>query len=173
MKYSIDAESLPLVDQAALRELQEGLSRRCGRLRTEGGHRKDQCRCGRPHTWIQVFDATLKREYGYGDFKNVVTSLEFERILSATGPYQGHVVRPSDHKTPERVAFIVCVGSRDKKVGNPYCSSVCCMYALRRRSSPGSTPGVEPTMFYMDIRAYGKGFDDYERARAENASGSR
>ena len=64
-----------------------------------------------------------KKEYGYGEYKNVVTSLEFERILSATGPYQGHVVRPSDHKTPKKVAFIQCVGSRDEKVGNPYCSS--------------------------------------------------
>ncbi len=120
---------------------------------------------------FQVFDATRKREYGYGDFKNVVTSLEFERILSATGPYQGHVVRPSDHKTPKKVAFIQCVGSRDEKVGNPYCSSVCCMYALKQAIiAQEHTHGLEPTIFFMDIRAFGKEFEDY-RARAENEYG--
>jgi heterodisulfide reductase subunit A2 len=120
---------------------------------------------------FQVFDATRKREYGYGDFKNVVTSLEFERILSATGPYQGHVVRPSDHKTPKKVAFIQCVGSRDEKVGNPYCSSVCCMYALKQAIiAQEHTHGLEPTIFFMDIRAVGKEFEDY-RARAENEYG--
>jgi len=120
---------------------------------------------------FQVFDATRKREYGYGDFKNVVTSLEFERVPSATGPYQGHVVRPSDHKTPKKVAFIQCVGSRDEKVGNPYCSSVCCMYALKQAIIAGEhTQGLSPTIFFMDIRAFGKEFEDY-RARAEKEYG--
>ncbi|HXZ23962.1 MAG TPA: CoB--CoM heterodisulfide reductase iron-sulfur subunit A family protein [Methanomassiliicoccales archaeon] len=119
----------------------------------------------------EVFDAKLKKEYGYGEFKNVVTSLEFERILSATGPFQGHVVRPSDHKTPTKVAILQCVGSRDEKVGNNYCSSVCCMYALKQAIIAGEhTQGLQPTIFFMDIRAFGKEFEDY-RARAEKEYG--
>ena len=121
----------------------------------------------------EVFDAKLKKEYGYGEFKNVVTSLEFERILSATGPSQGHVERPSDHVTPKKVAFLQCVGSRDEKVGNNYCSSVCCMYALKQSIIAGEhTAGLKPTIFFMDLRAFGKEFEDY-RARAENEYGIR
>ncbi|QLH75377.1 MAG: CoB--CoM heterodisulfide reductase iron-sulfur subunit A family protein [Methanomassiliicoccales archaeon] len=120
---------------------------------------------------FDAFDPRVKREYGYGDFKNVVTSLEFERILSATGPYAGHVVRPTDHKTPKKVAFIQCVGSRDEKVGNPYCSSVCCMYAMKQAIiAKEHTAGFEPHIFFMDIRAFGKEFEDY-RARAEKEYG--
>ena len=120
---------------------------------------------------FEIFDAKLKKEYGYGEFKNVVTSLEFERVLSATGPYQGHVVRPSDHRTPQKVAFLQCVGSRDEKVGNNYCSSVCCMYAIKQAIIAGEhTQGLKPTIFFMDIRAFGKEFEDY-RARAENEYG--
>ncbi len=115
----------------------------------------------------EVFDAKLKKEYGYGEFHNVVTSLEFERILSATGPYEGHVVRPTDRKTPTTVAILQCVGSRDEKVGNNYCSSVCCMYALKQAIIAGEhTAGLKPTIFFMDVRAFGKEFEDY-RARAE------
>ncbi len=120
---------------------------------------------------FSVFDARLKKEYGYGDYPNVVTSLEFERFLSATGPYGGHVVRPSDQKTPKKVAFLQCVGSRDEKVGNTYCSSVCCMYAMKQAIIAGEhTAGLEPTIFFMDIRAVGKEFEDY-RARAEKEYG--
>jgi heterodisulfide reductase subunit A len=119
----------------------------------------------------EVFDAKVKKEYGYGEFKNVVNSLEFERILSATGPFQGHVVRPSDHRTPAKVAILQCVGSRDERVGNNYCSSVCCMYALKQAIIAGEhTLGLKPTIFFMDIRAFGKEFEDY-RARAENEYG--
>jgi heterodisulfide reductase subunit A len=119
----------------------------------------------------EVFDAKLKKEYGYGEFKDVVSSLEFERILSATGPFQGHVVRPSDHVTPKKVAFLQCVGSRDEKVGNNYCSSVCCMYALKQAIiAQEHTQGLKPTIFFMDVRAFGKEFEDY-RARAENEYG--
>ena len=120
-----------------------------------------------------VFDATLKKEYGYGEYKNVVTSLEFERILSATGPFQGHIERPSDLRTPKNVAFLQCVGSRDEKVGNNYCSSVCCMYALKQSIIAGEhTAGLKPSIFFMDIRAFGKEFEDY-RARAESEYGIR
>ncbi len=120
---------------------------------------------------FDVFDARLKKEYGYGEYKNVVTSLEFERFLSATGPYGGHVVRPSDEKSPKKVAFLQCVGSRDEKVGNTYCSSVCCMYAMKQAIIAGEhTAGLKPTIFFMDVRAFGKEFEDY-RARAEKEYG--
>jgi heterodisulfide reductase subunit A2 len=117
----------------------------------------------------EVFDPRLKKEYGYGEYKNVVSSLEFERIMSATGPFQGHVVRPSDHASPKKVAFLQCVGSRDDKVGNPYCSSVCCMYALKEAIiAQEHTEGLKATIFFMDVRAVGKEFEDYrERAQRE------
>ncbi|HUL38821.1 MAG TPA: CoB--CoM heterodisulfide reductase iron-sulfur subunit A family protein [Methanomassiliicoccales archaeon] len=119
----------------------------------------------------EVFDARLKREYGYGEYKNVVSSLEFERILSATGPFQGHAVRPSDHVAPRKVAFLQCVGSRDEKVGNPYCSSVCCMYAIKEAIiAQEHTSGLKATIFFMDVRAVGKEFEDY-RERAEREYG--
>ena len=120
---------------------------------------------------VEVFDARLKKEYGYGEYKNVLTALEFERMLSASGPYEGHLVRPSDNVTPKSVAFLQCVGSRDKTVGNPYCSSVCCMYALKEAIiAQEHSPGLKTTIFFMDIRAVGKEFEDY-RARAEKEHG--
>ncbi len=120
---------------------------------------------------FELFDSSLKTEYGYKRYKNVMSSLEFERVLSATGPYQGHVLRPSDGQAPKKVAFIQCVGSRDEKVGNPYCSSVCCMYALKQAIIAGEhSPDLESTIFFMDVRAFGKEFQDYAN-RAENEYG--
>ncbi len=120
---------------------------------------------------FEEFDARQKKEYGYGEFKNVVTSIEFERMLSATGPYLGTVMRPSDGEIPRKVAFIQCVGSRDEKVGNPYCSSVCCMYAIKEAIIAGEhSPGLKPSIFFMDVRAFGKEFE-YYRERAEKEYG--
>ncbi|OIP88344.1 MAG: heterodisulfide reductase [Syntrophobacterales bacterium CG_4_8_14_3_um_filter_58_8] len=118
---------------------------------------------------FEVFAAERRPEFGYGVFPNVMTSLEFERILSATGPHRSHLLRPSDGAIPERIAFIQCVGSRDVKCGNDYCSSVCCMYAVKEAIiAKEHVPFVKPTIFNMDIRAYGKGFDAYyERAKAD------
>jgi len=101
--------------------------------------------------------------FGYGKYKNVVTSLEYERILSASGPYQGHVQRPSDGKQPSRIAFIQCAGSRDTKCDSDYCSAVCCMYAVKEAMiTKEHLPSVKDIdIFYMDIRAYGKDFDKY------------
>ncbi len=116
------------------------------------------------------FDATLKDEYGYHTFPNVVTSIELERFLSASGPTQGHVRRPSDGKEPQRVAFLQCVGSRDMQIGNDYCSAVCCMQAAKDSIIlTEHLRGVESTVFCMDVRAYGKGFDRFvERAKQEH-----
>ena len=117
-----------------------------------------------------VFDARLRPEFGYGVYPNVVTSIEFERLLSATGPHRGHLLRPSDGTIPERIAFIQCVGSRDTNCGNDYCSSICCMYATKEAIiAKEHVHFVKPTIFYMDVRAYGKGFDAYyERAKDEH-----
>jgi heterodisulfide reductase subunit A len=114
-----------------------------------------------------------KKEYGYGRFLNVVTSLELERILSASGPYQGHILRPGDKKEPGRIAWIQCVGSRDRQIGNNYCSSVCCMYATKEAIiTKEHAPHIETTIFYIDIRAHGKDFDKYVD-RAEKKYGVR
>jgi heterodisulfide reductase subunit A len=102
----------------------------------------------------------LKQELGYGRFPNVVSSLQFERILSASGPYLGKVLRPSDHQLPNKIAWIQCVGSRD--VERNYCSSVCCMYATKEAIiAKEHEPDLECTIFYIDLRAFGKGFDAY------------
>jgi len=115
------------------------------------------------------FEPSLKSEYGYGRFSNVVSSIEFERFLSASGPFKGQVVRPSDQKHPHRVAWIQCVGSRDPHIGKGYCSSVCCMYATKEAViAKEHAPEMKATIFYMDMRAYGKDFDKYiERADKE------
>jgi heterodisulfide reductase subunit A len=122
---------------------------------------------------FKPYDPTLKEEYGYRVFKNVLTSMEFERFLSATGPYAGTVLRPSDGEVPKKVAFVQCVGSREDpgKGGNQYCSAVCCMYAMKEAViAKEHTAGLEPHIFFMDIRAHGKEFDDYyERAEKEHA----
>jgi heterodisulfide reductase subunit A len=116
---------------------------------------------------FEVCDHTLRAEYGFGQYPNVLSSLQFERVLSASGPYQGHVQRPSDGREPKRIASIQCVGSREEEAR--YCSSVCCMYAVKHAlMTKEHTPGTEYTIFYMDLRAYGKGFDAYyQRAQQE------
>ncbi|MEI7590061.1 MAG: NAD(P)-binding protein, partial [Deltaproteobacteria bacterium] len=118
---------------------------------------------------FEIFDARLRGEYGFGVYKNVVTALQFERILSASGPYFGHVQRISDGKEPKKVAFIQCVGSRDTSCGNSWCSSVCCMYATKEAIiAKEHAKGLEPTIFFMDIRAHGKDFDRFvNRAKDE------
>ncbi|PNX50479.1 MAG: hypothetical protein BV458_13150, partial [Thermoplasmata archaeon M9B2D] len=115
------------------------------------------------------FKPDIKQEYGYGRFPNVLTSIEFERVLSASGPYAGHVVRPSDQKEPRKIAWIQCVGSRDVPLNKNYCSSVCCTYAIKEAViAKEHAPDIQPTIFYMDMRTYGKGFESYyNRAEKE------
>lgn len=114
------------------------------------------------------FDARLKGEYGYGHYDNVITALQFERMTSPAGSTGGRIVRPSDGRPPQRMAFIHCVGSRDSTVGREYCSAVCCMYTAKQVAAAKDTaPDLAITVFHMDIRAGGKGYDRYfERVRS-------
>jgi heterodisulfide reductase subunit A len=107
-----------------------------------------------------VYKGKARREYGNGRYENVVTSIEFERILSASGPFYGRILRPGDKREPGRIAFVQCVGSRDDV--HDYCSSVCCMYATKEAIiAKEHAAHLECTIFCMDIRAFGKGFDEY------------
>ena len=108
------------------------------------------------------FDANRKRALGYGKFLNVITSIEFERIMSPTGPYGGIIMRPYDGEIPSRIAFIQCVGSREEEIGANYCSNVCCMQALKQAiSARERIPGLMVKVFHRDIRPYGKGSEAY------------
>ncbi|MDH7476790.1 MAG: CoB--CoM heterodisulfide reductase iron-sulfur subunit A family protein [Candidatus Bathyarchaeota archaeon] len=121
---------------------------------------------------FEPFDARLKTEYGYGRFPNVVTSIEFERILNASGPYGGLILRPSDGEVPKKIAFIQCVGSRDAQLKNNYCSAACCMYSIKEAIIAREHVPIElnSTIFYMDIRAFGKEFDEYYKRAIEECN---
>jgi heterodisulfide reductase subunit A len=118
-------------------------------------------------TGAGVYDPTALTQYGYGKFDNVITSMEFERLINAGGPSGGHLIRPSDHEIPDTVAFIQCVGSRSEKSGQLYCSNVCCMNTIKDALLiKEHWPDTKIYVFYIDIRAFGKGFEDlYRRAR--------
>ena len=119
---------------------------------------------------FQSFDPTASKIWGYGLYPNVITSLQFERYLSPGGPTDGVLTRPSDRKPVKRIAFLQCIGSRDKnRCNNEYCSAVCCMYAIKEAMTvKEANPELEVTIFYMDMRTPGKEFDRYfERARHE------
>lgn len=119
-------------------------------------------------TGVDVYDPTALTELGYGKFPNVITTLEFERLINAGGPSGGELIRPSDRKRPKRVAFLQCIGSRSKR-SNPYCSNVCCMNTVKDALLiKEHWPDTEIHVFYIDIRAFGKGFEDlFQRARRE------
>ena len=113
---------------------------------------------------FEAFDPSRFDTYAYTSLPNVITSLEFERILSATGPFSGHLVRPSDHKEPKKIGWLQCVGSRDlNRCDNAYCSSVCCMYAIKQTviATEHSNEPLDCAVFYMDMRTHGKDFDKY------------
>jgi len=113
----------------------------------------------------QTYEAGLSEEFGFGRYANVVTALQFERLLSASGPTMGHVLRPSDHKPPRRIAFLQCIGSRDQD--HDYCSAVCCMYATKEACvAREHQPDLDVHVYLMDMRAFSKGYWAYfERAR--------
>jgi heterodisulfide reductase subunit A len=122
-------------------------------------------------TGFDIFDCSMIPQYGYRQFKNVITAMELERLLCASGPTGGHLIRPSDGRIPRSIAFIQCVGSRDRRdwIDHPYCSSICCKYAVKdavliKEHEPKSLV----TIFYIDMRAFGKGFQEFvNRAKSE------
>jgi len=125
-------------------------------------------------TGLEVFDPSALDEYGYTRYQNVVTSMEFERLIDAGGPTSGHFVRPSDRQQPKRIGFIQCVGSRtispdgDLSRGRPYCSNICCMNTVKDSLLlKDHYPDTDISVFYMDIRAFGKGFEDLYRRSKE------
>jgi len=128
-------------------------------------------------TGMDVYDPTALDEYGYTSYENVITSMEFERLISAGGPTEGHFVRPSDLERPKRIGFVQCVGSRtahsganpEGQRGNPYCSNICCMNTVKDSLLlKDHYPDTDISVFYMDIRAFGKGFEDlFMRSKAE------
>lgn len=119
-------------------------------------------------TGFNVLDTTFFPEYGYGQYKDIVTGLQFERILSASGPTLGEVRRPSDGTVPKKVVFIACAGSRDPAKGIEYCSKICCMYTAKHAMLyKHKVHDGEAYVFYMDIRATGKGYDEFVRRAIE------
>jgi heterodisulfide reductase subunit A len=115
-------------------------------------------------TGHEFFDPTLLQEYGYGSNPNIMTSIELERILNAAGPTRGKLYRASDSTVPKRIGFIQCVGSRDERIGNLYCSNACCMNSTKlARQIKEKLPLAEVYIFYNDIRAFGKGFEEFYR----------
>jgi len=123
-------------------------------------------------TGYELIPIEQKREWGYKQFDNVITGLEFERLICASGPTTGHLIRPSDGQTPMKIAFVLCAGSRDNtSTGKPYCSRFCCMYSLKHAHQiMEKIPGAQPYIFYMDIRSFGKMYEEfYYRIQNEGA----
>jgi heterodisulfide reductase subunit A len=118
-------------------------------------------------TGYETTPMTAKKQYGLGELPNVLAPMAAERLLAPHGPY-GRVLRPSDGKVPDSIAYVQCAGSRDKSIGVPYCSRVCCMYAIKQAILlSGSLPIADITIYYMDIRAFGKGYEQfYNNAKA-------
>jgi heterodisulfide reductase subunit A2 len=116
---------------------------------------------------MEPYDPTEMDEYGYTRFENVITSMEFERLICAGGPTAGHFVRPSDHERPKRIGFIQCVGSRNPRIGRPYCSNICCMNTVKDTLLLADHyPDTQNFVFYQDIRAFGKSFEDmFQRSK--------
>ncbi|MFW9927347.1 MAG: FAD-dependent oxidoreductase, partial [Candidatus Thorarchaeota archaeon] len=118
-------------------------------------------------TGYRLFDVTEYPQFGYGRLPNVIHALEYERLINAAGPTHGHLVRLTDGKAPKSIGFVQCVGARDVQKGVPYCSRVCCMYGIKNAvMAKEHNPETDVTVYYADIRAFGKGFEEfYEMAR--------
>ena len=117
-------------------------------------------------TGFRLFDPLKMPRYGYGQFKNVITSMQMERQLAPTRPFNT-VLRPGDGKVPDRLAYVLCTGSRDATIGNPICSQICCMYSIKQAQLiMGALPMADVTIYYINIRSFGKGFEEfYEQAK--------
>jgi len=112
-------------------------------------------------TGFRLFDPTSIERYGYGKYRNVITSMQMERLLAPTRPFN-NIVRPSDGKVPEKIAYIFCTGSRDHTTGNPICSQVCCMYSTKQAQLlMGALPMADISLYYINIRAFGKGYNEF------------
>ena len=122
-------------------------------------------------TGFKLFAADLKPQYGYGTYKNVITGMQMDRLLAPTRPFNT-ILRPGDGKVPERIAYVLCTGSRDETVNNPLCSRFCCMYSIKQNQLlMGALPLADVTVHYMDIRAAGKRYDEfYEQAKSMGAT---
>ncbi len=118
-------------------------------------------------TGFKLFDATKIQRYQYGTAKNIINAMQMERLLAPTRPYN-HVIRPGDGRVPDKIAYVLCTGSRDFTVGNPICSQICCMYSLKQAQLlMGALPMADVTIYYISIRSFGKGFEEfYEQAKS-------
>lgn len=117
-------------------------------------------------TGFKLFDPLMIPRYGYGMYKNIITSMQMERQLAPTRPYNT-ILRPGDGKVPDRIAYVLCTGSRDVTVGNPICSQICCMYSIKQAQLlMGALPMADVTIYYINIRSFGKGFEEfYDQAK--------
>ena len=119
-------------------------------------------------TGYDLYDKELMAEYGYGKYPDVLDGLQFERLLSASGPTMGKILRPSDHKEPKEVVFIQCVGSRDPELHCAYCSKICCMYTAKHAMLyKHHVPDGQAYIFYIDIRSGGKGYEEFVQRAVE------
>lgn len=117
-------------------------------------------------TGFNLFDPLKIPRYGYGKFKNVITAMQMEREIAPTRPFNT-VLRPGDGKVPDKIAYVLCAGSRDASVGNPICSQICCMYSIKQAQLlMGALPMADVTIYYINIRSFGKGFEEfYQQAK--------
>lgn len=117
-------------------------------------------------TGFDLFDAKNMPRYGYGKYQNVLTAMQMEREIAPTRPFHT-ILRPSDGKVPDKIAYVLCVGSRDASVGNPICSQICCMYSIKQSQLlMGALPMADVTIYYINIRSFGKGFEEfYQQAK--------
>ena len=122
-------------------------------------------------TGFNLFPADAKPQYGFGRYKNVITGMQMDRLLAPTRPYNA-VLRPSDGKVPDNIAYILCTGSRDDTVDNPLCSKICCMYSVKQNQLiMGALPLADVTVYYIDVRSVGKGYDEfYQQAKDMGAN---